>query len=194
MEIKEKNIIAAYKAANEEIKALFKTMFPEINFTQKDTRPVTERIRTFDDACAELGDDNPLVQEYQVIISTIDCPKHDLEAYLQLRIITAALNEGWEPQFTEGEYRWYPWYYLYKTKEEYEAESESWKEKHPLVLFGGAARYGAYCGFVYARSISAPSNADARIGSRLCLKSEALADYCGKQFATLWADFYLIRK
>lgn len=194
MEIKEKNIIAAYKAANEEIKALFKIMIPEINFTQKDTRPVTERIRTFDDACAELGEDNPLVQEYQVIISTIDCPKHDLEAYLQLRIITAALNEGWEPQFTEDEYRWYPVFWLYKTKAEYEAESESWRKTHPLILFGGYACDGASCGFVFADSNFAPSDTDAAFGSRLCLKSEALADYCGKQFATLWADFYLIRK
>lgn len=41
---------------------------------------------------------------------------------------------------------------------------------------------------------NAPSNTRANIGSRLCLKSEALATYCGKQFIRLWADFNLIIK
>lgn len=36
------------------------------------------------------------------------------------------------------------------------------------VYVGGSASAGAYAGFVYARSDSAPSNADANLGSRLC--------------------------
>lgn len=51
-----------------------------------------------------------------------------------------------------------------------------------------------YAGFAYAYSRSAPSNTYTYIGSRLCLKSDALAAYCGKQFTDIWADFLLIRK
>lgn len=36
------------------------------------------------------------------------------------------------------------------------------------VLFGGSAAYGAYAGFVYARTSFTPTHADASVGSRLC--------------------------
>lgn len=51
-----------------------------------------------------------------------------------------------------------------------------------------------YAGLASAFSYYAPSDAIARIGSRLCLKSDTLAVYCGKQFINIWADFCLIRK
>lgn len=49
-------------------------------------------------------------------------------------------------------------------------------------------------GFAIATSIIAPASSRSNYSSRLYLKSRALADYCGRQFADLWADFYLIRK
>ena len=51
-----------------------------------------------------------------------------------------------------------------------------------------------YAGLAYADSAYTPSNTPANIGSRLCLKSDTLAVYCGKQFINIWADFCLIRK
>lgn len=51
-----------------------------------------------------------------------------------------------------------------------------------------------YAGLAYAYSYYAPSYTDAFLGSRLCLKSDTLAVYCGKQFINIWADFCLIRK
>lgn len=197
MEIKLDNIVNAYIKADDNGKQIIKNLFPDVDFTLKDNRPVTERIKTFEDACNELcktNPDHPFVLANDFITNELgDSASHDLVAYLKLRVIVAALNEGWEPQFTEDEYRWYPWFWLYKTKADYEAEADSWKEKHPRVLFSGDASYGANAGIVCAHSYYAPSYAAAYVGSRLCLKSEALADYCGKQFADLWADFYLIR-
>lgn len=38
------------------------------------------------------------------------------------------------------------------------------------VLFGGYANNGANAGLAFARSINAPSNAHANIGSHLCFK------------------------
>ena len=48
-----------------------------------------------------------------------------------------------------------------------------------------------YAGFGCAYSHYAPSSANAYFGSRLCLKSEELATYCGKQFIDLWSYFNL---
>ena len=151
-------------------------------------KDVTERIKTFEDACNELGEYNKLVNEYRYVEST-NISK-DLAAYLKLRIICAALNEGWEPQFTKDEYRYYPYFVLY-TEEEVERMDEETKQE--LGLFGGCARRRR-CGFVAADASDAFGYANAYLGSRLCLSTRELAEYCGKQFIALWADFYLIRK
>lgn len=77
--------------------------------TLVDDKPkdVMERIKTFEDALNELGRSHPLVCQY----NNIDDVDSDLSAYLKLRIIVAALNEGWTPKFTEDEYRFYPWFF-----------------------------------------------------------------------------------
>ena len=85
--------------------------------TLVDEKPkdVTERIKTFADACCELGFDHPLVKAYDNYMSLahkLNKDDYDVVAYLKLRIITEALNEGWKPQFTKGERRWYFWYDL----------------------------------------------------------------------------------
>lgn len=85
-----------------------------------DNRPVTERIKTFEDAMEALGQGNHLVEEYIAVRDKLRTDAGELIAYLKLRIIVAALNEGWEPKFTKDEYRYFPWFYFY-TKEEYES-------------------------------------------------------------------------
>lgn len=69
---------------------------------EKDNRPVTERIKTFEDACKELGEEHPFVVAYDAWIMNEEFDDQlDIIAYLKLRIIAAALNEGWKPQFTK---------------------------------------------------------------------------------------------
>lgn len=146
---------------------------------KKDNRPVTERIKTFEDACNELGDEHPLVKEYWGVIKINLDIKQDLISYLKLRIICAALNEGWEPQFKKEEYRYYPWFYL-KMDEE---------KKKTLWLFGGSSYNGAACGLAYAMSVNAGAESDANISARLAVKSEELAKYFGQQFVDIWSDY-----
>ena len=158
--------------------------------TLVDEKPqdVTERIKTFADACRELGSDHPFVKAYDGYVSHIhqyDMNDYDLVAYLQLRIITAALNEGWEPQFTKGERRWYFWYDLI-TKEQYDKLSA--EDKSRVVGRGGNSA-NAYYGLVYANAHSASSFSHTYCGSRLAFKSEKLAAYAGRQFAEIYADF-----
>jgi len=155
-------------------------------------KDVTERIKTFEDACEELGEKNILVAQYINCASELEtCVwTADLIAYLKLRIIVAALNEGWTPQFTEDERRWYPYFYLYTQKEIDVMDKE---QRSKLWLFGGASGAGWRCGLAGARSLNAWSSSSARISARLALKTEELAKYCGRQFIGIWADYVLIR-
>ena len=157
---------------------------------KKDERPITERVKTFEDACKELGEDHKLVQQFKAIQEAIAEDK-EATAYFKLGIITAALNEGWEPDFTnDNEYRYYPYLCLW-TKEELEDKDEEWKDDHnlQLCLGGGASIHGAVCGLAYASSDSAWSNAIADLSARLAHKTEELAIYSGKQFTELWTNY-----
>lgn len=201
MEINNSNIIAAYAAADENGKSMLRALFPDMDWSAakpQDNRPVTERIKTFEDALAELdlraNGQHPLVTEFEGLQGYF-CDNNsmsaDVLAYLKLRIVCAALNEGWEPQHTEDEVRWYPWHWLYTMDERDDMGEE--EEKDRCMIDTGDYQTAA-AGFASACSSSAPSYAAAAIGSRLCLKNRDLAIYCGKQFINLWADFKLIRR
>lgn len=147
-------------------------------------KDVTERIKTFEDACCELGENHRLVQEYQEV-EAVDIDTPDLLAYLKLRIICAALNEGWQPQFTEDERRWYPWFYLYTQKEIDEMDED---ERRRCVLRSGG-NSNASCGLAYAHANYASSNSNSNFGARLAFRNEELAAYAGRHFAEIYADF-----
>ena len=80
-----------------------------IDEPEKDVR---KRIKTFEDACREIGIDAEAWNRDKISLGL----EPDVLAFLKLRIIVKALNEGWEPQFTEDECRYYPWFILYKIK------------------------------------------------------------------------------
>lgn len=194
MEIKETNLQSAYNTADANGKQMLRALFPDVRFLNngnKQKLPITERIKTFNDACYELGDKHPYVQDYLTIDNGKVAVSPDILAYLKLRIICAALNEGWEPKFTEDEWRYYPWFYLYTQQELDNMDDE---EKQELHMIGTGDYETEYCGFGYAASIYVPWNTHANVGSRLCLKNSELATYCGKQFIKLWADFNLIKR
>lgn len=182
-------VLTNYPAiAKEQVQNEMHKVFGEDTFKPKD---ITERIKTVEDAINYLGNDHILVRTYNSTLSIDMEQNKDLLAYLLLRIITAALNEGWEPQFTEDEWRYYPVFWLY-TQDEIDNMDESEKQDRHLISTGDYQT--EYAGFAFAASSYAPSAAIACVGSRLCLKNSDLATYCGKQFINLWADFNLIRK
>ena len=155
-----------------------------------DNRPVTERIKTFEDAVNATGVKLPLDD------NQLSCLPKDVVAYMKLRIIAAALNCLTEdtldkfPKFTTDEYRWYPWFYLY-TQEEIDKMDEENKKK--LLLFVGTSDNGSLCGLSVATSNGAWSASTSSISARIAVKSEALANYFGNQFIDIWSD-YLIAK
>ena len=185
--INKENILNAYQQATEEQKELLENMFGKDMFQPKDIR---DKIKTFNDAYHELGDKHELVRAYDNLIVS-NCMSKDIIAFAKLRIIAEALNEGWKPTFKDGECRYYPWFYIY-TKKEYEELDED-EKKACRVVGRSLSNLIAIDGLVVASAHYASSNLNLYFGSRLAFKTRELAEYCGKQFIDIWADF-LVRQ
>lgn len=153
---------------------------------------IKDEIKTLDDAIAKLGENNTLVKQYRASMKRAEVDEYDdsqdLVAFLELRIITAALNDGWQPTFADDEYRYYPWFCLY-TEDEYNRLGEYEKEQCCRVVGRSVFYASAYGGLVYAFALNASSYSHAGYGSRLAFKTRDLALYAGKQFLNVWCDF-----
>ena len=158
-----------------------------------DNRPVTERIKTFEDARKEV---RRLAEGGNEVLANLLCDyesnadniltKSTL-AYMKLCIIAAALNDGLEHQLTKEKYRYYPCFYQYKQEEIDRMDDE----KKEIWLRGSHYGYGSNCGIAYSHC--AWSHAQSVLSARLAVKSDEMAVYFGKQFIDIWAD-YLISK
>ena len=124
-----------------------------IDEPEKDVR---KRIKTFEDACREIGIDAEAWNRDKISLGL----EPDVLAFLKLRIIVKALNEGWEPQFTEDECRYYPWFILY-TREEYNKLDEEEKSR---VVFRSSYFAVALGGVSYAYANYDSSFAYALVG------------------------------
>lgn len=157
LEIKKEAAIKAHDEASSKGKTLLENLFGKKVF-QKD---IKERIKTFDDVIRELGDDP---EEFKNAISIMDEP--DEIAYVKLKLIAKALNEGWTPDWSNGEWdKWFPWFKM-------DASSSAGR----FSFFVADNRH----------SISV-------VGSRLCFKSKDLAEYAGTQFLDIYKDFFTIK-
>jgi len=139
-----KDLQSRIKAVEAELADIKKELKP-------DTRTITERVTSYETACLEIG--TPQIGETLY-------PK-DVAAYMKLRIIAEALNEGHKFTYTPDEYRYYPWF-----------------EINPA-------------GFVRVLSTNAASNTSASIGARLCFKTRTLAEYAGRTFLDIYQDFLI---
>ena len=177
IQIQQENVLNAYKNASDEQKELLEHLFGREVFKPVD---VKERIKTFADAAKAVGIEDP--EEWESGYSDVE---PDILAYFKLRIITKALNEGWEPKFIPGEYRWAPYFLLY-TKEEIEKMNA---ETRARVVYRSNYVANASGGVSYAYAYYDSAHVFANVGSRLAFKSEELAEYAGKQFTEIYADF-----
>lgn len=194
IEFSDEQLVALYRTGGDEARKAIKEALGD-EFSE--LIPVTKRVQTLDDAVRELGDDQPAVKAWRSIkygysVSEKDPDTADIMAYVTLRVITEALNEGWKPQFTEGERRWYAWY-DFLTKEEVEGMSDEEKEERRVV---GRAYNSAFAngGLVYSYAHNVSAHSSTGHGSRLAFKNEELAEYAAKQFGDIYADFCFIPK
>lgn len=96
--VTEENAVESYNQFEQEVKDAISKHFKI---------PVTDRIKTFEDACKELG------ISQRVFNKSIEYDTPDEIAYKKMKVIAKALNEGWEPNWDDPiERKWRPWFYL----------------------------------------------------------------------------------
>ena len=146
-------------------------------------KSIIDRVKTFEDACAILGEDNWMVKAYEEVYNRVETSGEDLISYMKLRIVCAALNEGWVAKEHMNEEWWYPWFNRFDKSNEIDYEGHV-----PAISCNGSATEG---GVVSALAPFDASYTYSSYGSHLALKSKKLAEYCGNKFIHLWADYLL---
>jgi hypothetical protein len=102
LQIDEKTALQLYPNATTEFKAMLNDTFGEKFFQRK----ITDRVKTFEDACDVLG--------ITVLTSFYEGGADEI-AYKKLKVIIKALNEGWAPDWDDSnEPKYYPWFYMNK--------------------------------------------------------------------------------
>lgn len=147
LEITQQKAAELYPSATGAFKDLLESEFGKAALSLD----ITQRVKTFEDACNIIGIDPGKF--------LCPCDTKDEAAFKKLKVIARALNEGWQPDWTNGnQYKYYPWFDFSS---------------------GSGLAYDDYVRY-YSRS---------SVGSRLCFKSRELAIYAGKQFTDIYADF-----
>ena len=122
---------------------------------------IKDKVKSFEDACKVLD----ITPSVPVVTGIPEKYQKPLIANYQLMVIAEALNEGWTPDWSNGEWdKWYPWFNMDNSS--------------------SAGRFSFYG--------SGGQSSDSRVGSRLCFKSEELADYAGTQFLELYRELFVI--
>ena len=182
IKIKKENVLNAYDKATSAQKELLENLFGREMFQPKD---ITEHVKTFEDAIVILGNSNKAVVNYHAVRKVTSAK--DIVAFAKLRVIVEALNEGWRPTFSKGDHRYYLFFSIY-SKEKFDTLSEYYKNRCSVV----SRSYGnsnAVDSFVCASVHDASLSPYAHSSSRLAFKTKELAEYCGKQFIDIWADY-----
>lgn len=152
-------------------------------------KPVWERIKRVTDAQRALG------QRHRYVIARLidtlgngDDKDKEQSAFLSLRVVVAALNEGWVPKFTDDEYRYYPTFRLFSKDAVRNMDAEDRKIR--CVTEIGNDTYFAYDNVGRVPTYATPIP-EVSYPACLLLRNEPLACYCGRQFIDLWKDLCL---
>lgn len=200
IQIEKEKVQAAYKDACDGVKEMLIKMFgKEVCEAAKPTLDDYKTIKSYEDACEVLGL-TPILSENRNKALCAQFPDHydfrqnmpkHIIALMKLEIISRALwGKDFQPKpDAEGkEIYWYPWFALY-TKKEMEEMSEEKRKSLRGALLAGSAYDGAHAGFGYLHTDYRSSNSRAHIGFRLCQETPEKAEYFGKQFIELWAEY-----
>lgn len=200
IQIEKEKVQAAYKDACDGVKEMLIKMFgKEVCEAAKPTLDDYKTIKSYEDACEVLGL-TPILSENRNKALCAQFPDHydfrqnmpkHIIALMKLEIISRALwGKDFQPKpDAEGkEIYWYPWFALY-TKKEMEEMSEEKRKSLRGALLAGIAVNGANAGFGSLNTNSRSSYSDASIGFRLCQETPEKAEYFGKQFIELWAEY-----
>lgn len=178
IEVTEKEVKAAFDVAKtEEMKNVLKALFCKDEEGKPNLDDYTS-IKTYEDACKALGE--PVFEEPE------DMPKH-IVALMKLETISRALwGRTWKPEPDAEGAKWYyyPLFALYT-----QSEIDNMDEEKLGGLLSAYALFGAPAGFGYLYTSHRSSGAVATYGFRLCQETSEKAEYFGKQFLELWAEY-----
>lgn len=189
IEIEKSKLEAAFSVACGNAKTVLLALFGEeaVNPEKPDYSDY-RNIKTYEDACAALGVDpiNETDESLDDLITRgIIAPRHI--ALMKLETVSRALwGKDFEPiPDAEGkETYWYPWFALYTEKE----IRDMYPEQRGALLSAFASG-GACAGFGCLNAHYRSSYSSAYVGFRLCQETGEKADYFGKQFIKLWAEY-----
>ena len=117
-----------------------------------------KKIKSYEAACKALGL-KPISDEVFNAFQKED--RKTMAAYHKLAVITRAINEGWQPDWSNREER-----------------------KYEPYMYTNSA------GLACASASNAPSYTDARIGSRLCFRDYERATFAVDTFGELYKDYF----
>jgi hypothetical protein len=143
LQIDEQKARTLFKTADSAFKQMLIDSFGESFFSEK----ITDRVKDFEDILRESG--------------LIKFPRREEETddeynYRKAKLITKVLNEGWVPDWNNGnQAKWYAWFKM-----------------------GGGFRFGA-SGCDYANSYTL-------VGSRLCFSSSEKAKFAAETFTDIY--------
>lgn len=102
LQIEETNARKLYKTASPEFKQALEDTFGKEFFSGK----ITDRIKTYEDACKELG----VAPQLEITLKELGFTLDEINLR-KIKIITEALNEGWKPDWNDSnQYKYYPWF------------------------------------------------------------------------------------
>jgi hypothetical protein len=117
-------------------------------------------IKTFEDACKVLSlDATKVIPDFSLFPVEEQEP---MKAHAKLIIIAKAINGDWTPNWTDGSWKYYPWFEM------------------------GSPSGGGFscddCDFWSTSSV---------VGSRLCFENREKAVYAGKTFEQLYKTYFV---
>lgn len=183
IEIKQSNVDAAYKVADEYMKKVLDALLGRN--TAKPSLDDYKSIKSYADACIAL-DEEPIDEEK---LLNAGCEARHI-ALMKLETISRALwGRNFKPVPDPEGRKWfyYPWFALYTQRE---MDDMSDEDKGGLLC--AHAHYGASAGFGCLDTNYRSSLSSANSGFRLCQEDEEKAKYFGKQFIELWAEWLLL--
>ena len=194
--VTENEVKAALDAAkSQEVKDVLAALFCKPN--SKPNLDDYKSIKTYEDACEAL-DISPIYSGNAVkaVCDNVnqhwdfrqEMPKHII-ALMKLEVISRALwGRDWEPKPDASGNTWfyYPWFALFTQNEIDNMDAAEFEKR---ALLAGHANGGAGAGFGYLGTYRRSSLASAFLGVRLCQETEEKAEYFGRQFIRIWADY-----
>lgn len=194
IEVTEKEVKAAFDVAKtDEMKNVLKALF-----CKNENKPSLDdykTIRSYEDACEAL-EETPILSENRgkALCAAFpdyydfrqNMPPHII-ALMKLETISRALwgrNFQPKPDGEGSKVYWFPWFALWTKK-----EVEDMNPEQRGALLSAIADSGASAGFGCLSADNRSSSAYANFGFRLCQETEEKAEYFGKQFIELWAEY-----